>query len=160
MASGRDGSSDAFAELFDRYRPAIWGFYRRRVWDRERAEDLVQETFVALIKSAPRYEPRAPFRSFLFGIAFNLLAEERRKPRPVTSPDELPGLVAASANQDVVLHVRQAIASLDQIDRDVLLLREFETLSYADIAATLEIPLNTVRSRLFRARMAVREKLQ
>ena len=78
----------------------------------------------------------------------------------MTSPDELPGLVAASANQDVVLHVRQAIASLDQIDRDVLLLREFETLSYADIAATLELPLNTVRSRLFRARMAVREKLQ
>lgn len=160
MASGRDGSNDAFAELFDRYRPAIWGFFRRRVWDRERAEDLVQETFVALMKSAPRYEPRAPFRSFLFGIAFNLLAEERRKPRPVTSADELPGLVAASANQDVVIHVRQAIASLDQIDRDVLLLREFETLSYAEIAAALEIPLNTVRSRLFRARMAVREKLQ
>jgi len=160
MASGRDGSSDAFAELFDRYRPAIWGFFRRRVWDRERAEDLVQETFVALIKSAPRYEPRAPFRSFLFGIAFNLLAEERRKPRPVTSSDDLPGLVAATANQDVVLHVRQAIASLDQIDRDVLLFREFEALSYAEIATTLDIPLNTVRSRLFRARMAVREKLQ
>jgi RNA polymerase sigma-70 factor (ECF subfamily) len=160
MAAGRDGSSDAFAELFDRYRPAVWGFFRRRVWDRARAEDLVQETFVALLKSAPRYEPRAPFRSFLFGIAFNLLAEERRKPHPVISNDALPGLSAASVNQDVVIHVRQAIASLDEIDRDVLLLREFETLSYAEIAATLEIPLNTVRSRLFRARMTVREKLQ
>ncbi len=163
MAAGRDGrqeSSDAFAELFERYRPAVWGFFRRRVWDRGRAEDLVQETFVALLKSAPRYEPRAPFRSFLFGIAFNLLAEERRKPRPVMSDDALPGLVATEANRDVVIHVRQAIASLDQIDRDVLLLREFETLSYAEIAAMLEIPMNTVRSRLFRARMAVREKLQ
>jgi RNA polymerase sigma-70 factor (ECF subfamily) len=160
MAAGRDGSSDAFAELFERYRPAIWGFFRRRVWDRARAEDLVQETFVALLKSAPRYEPRAPFRSFLFGIAFNLLAEERRKPRPVSSDDELPGLVASAVNHDVVIHVRHAIASLDQIDRDVLLLREFETLSYSEIAAALDIPLNTVRSRLFRARMAVREKLQ
>jgi RNA polymerase sigma-70 factor (ECF subfamily) len=160
MAAGRDGSSDAFAELFDRYRPAIWGFFRRRVWDRARAEDLVQETFVALLKSAPRYEPRAPFRSFLFGIAYNLLAEERRKPHPVATDEALPGLAASSINQDVVIHVRQAIASLDEIDRDVLLLREFETLSYAEIAATLKIPLNTVRSRLFRARMAVREKLQ
>jgi RNA polymerase sigma factor (sigma-70 family) len=160
MAAGRDGSSDAFAELFERYRPAIWGFFRRRVWDGARAEDLVQETFVAMLKSAPRYEPRAPFRSFIFGIAYNLLSEERRKPRPAGSEDALPGLVAAAVNQDVVLHVRQAIASLDQIDRDVLLLREFETLSYADIAAALDIPLNTVRSRLFRARMAVREKLQ
>ena len=160
MAAGRDGSSDAFAELFERYRPAIWGFFRRRVWDRARAEDLVQETFVALLKSAPRYEPRAAFRSFLFGIAFNLLAEERRKPRPVSSDDGLPGLVATAVNHDVVLHVRQAIASLDEIDRDVLLLREFETLSYVEIAAALDIPLNTVRSRLFRARMAVREKLQ
>ena len=163
MTAVRGGSPEgnaAFAELFARHRALVWGFFRRRVWDAARAEDLTQETFVALLKSAPRYEVRAPFRSFLFGIAFNLLAEERRRARHRESPDELPGLAASAPDLDVVMHVRQAIASLDPIDRDVLLLREFETLSYAEIAAALDVPVNTVRSRLFRARMAVREKLQ
>lgn len=160
MEACRDGSREAFSELFGRYRLPVWGFFRRRVWDRARAEDLTQETFVALMKSAPRYEPRAPFRSFLFGIAFNLLAEERRRRRPSQSDDALPGLVAATIDMDLVMHVRQAIAALDPIDRDVLLLREFETLSYSEIASALDVPINTVRSRLFRARMALREKLQ
>ena len=166
MTAARGGSpqateaNDAFAELFARHRASVWGFFRRRVWDAARAEDLTQETFIALLKSAPRYEVRAPFRSFLFGIAFNLLAEERRRARPSGSADQLPGLAADGPDLDVVMHVRQAIASLDPIDRDVLLLREFETLSYAEIAAALDVPLNTVRSRLFRARMAVRERLQ
>lgn len=160
MTAARGGSNEAFAELFRRFRPLVWGFFRRRVWDGGRAEDLTQETFVALLKSAPRYEVRAPFRSFLFGIAFNLLAEERRRAKPAATSDALPGLAADSPDLDVLMHVRQAIAALDPIDRDVLLLREFETLSYAEIAAALDVPLNTVRSRLFRARMAVREKLQ
>lgn len=157
---GAAGKDAAFAELFARYRPVVWGFFRRRVWDAARAEDLTQETFVALLKSAPRYEVRAPFRSFLFGIAFNLLAEERRKARPDGDADALPGLMATGPDLDVVIRVRQALTSLDAIDRDVLMLREFETLSYAEIAAALDVPLNTVRSRLFRARMAVREKLE
>lgn len=157
---GSPAANDAFADLFARHRASVWGFFRRRVWDAARAEDLTQETFVALLKSAPRYEVRAPFRSFLFGIAFNLLAEERRRARHAGTADELPGLAANTPDLDVVVHVRQAIASLDPIDRDVLLLREFETLSYAEIAAALDVPVNTVRSRLFRARMAVREKLQ
>lgn len=163
MGACRDGSpekDEACAELFARYRPLVWGFFRRRVSDAARAEDLMQETFVALLKSAPRYEVRAPFRSFLFGIAFNLLAEERRRARPDGNADELAVIAATGPDLDVVIRVRQAIAALDPIDRDVLMLREFETLSYTDIAAALDVPLNTVRSRLFRARMAVREKLQ
>jgi RNA polymerase sigma-70 factor (ECF subfamily) len=157
---GSPGADVAFADLFARYRGTVWGFFRRRVWDAARAEDLTQETFVALLKAAPRYEPRAPFRSFLFGIAFNLVAEERRRAKHSGSADALPGLAASAPDLDVVMHVRQAIASLAPVDRDVLMLREFETLSYAEIAATLGVPVNTVRSRLFRARMAVREKLQ
>lgn len=160
MAAYRDGSTEAASELFGRYQPAVWGFFRRRVWDRARAEDLTQETFVALLKSAPRYEVRAPFRSFLFGIAYNLLKEERRRPHAFDGPDALPGLAADSPDLDAVMRVRQAIDALDPIDRDVLLLREFETLSYTEIADTLDVPINTVRSRLFRARMAVREKLE
>jgi RNA polymerase sigma-70 factor (ECF subfamily) len=131
------------------------------VTDRSLAEDLSQETFAALLDSVSRYEPRDQFRSYLFGIAFNVLSESRRRPAVVNgSHADLALATAATADLDDVLRVRQAMAELDLIDRDVLMLREFESLSYHEIAAALGIPLNTVRSRLFRARMALKEKLQ
>ncbi len=155
-----DGSTEAFGELFDRHRAAIWAFFRRRVADRGRAEDLSQETFVALLTSAPRYEARDRFRSYLFGIAYNVLSDDRRRsPAPADGLDP-EALRAATADLDAVLHVRQALSELDAIDRDVLMLREFDALPYADIGALLGIPINTVRSRLFRARLALKEKLQ
>jgi RNA polymerase sigma-70 factor (ECF subfamily) len=155
-----DGSSEAFGQLFDRYRAAIWAFFRRRAADRGRAEDLSQETFVALLKSAPRYEARNQFRSYLFGIAYNVLSDERRR-SPAHAEGPAPEtLRAATADLDAVLRVRQALSQLDAIDRDVLMLREFDELSYAGIGALLGIPINTVRSRLFRARLALKEKLQ
>lgn len=157
----RGGSPVAFGHLFERHRAAVWGFFRRRVVDRSRAEDLSQDTFLALLKGAERYEPRDAFRSYLFGIAFNILSEDRRRPRAITADeDELAALEARPVDMDGVLRVRQALAGLDGIDRDVLMLREFESLSYTEIAAVLAIPVNTVRSRLFRARVALKEKLQ
>ena len=155
------GASPAFAELFERHRGAVWGFFRRRVTDRSLAEDLSQETFVALFTAATRYEDRGAFRSYLFGIAYNVLSTHRRRPTVVSPSDvDLARAGADSPDLDVVLRVRQAIGALDAIDRDVVLLREFEALSYAEIAAVLAIPVNTVRSRLFRARLALKEKLQ
>ena len=160
MQSCRAGSPDAFEQIFERHRTAVWGFFRRRVAERSRAEDLAQETFVALLKSVPRYEPRDQFRSYLFGIAYHVLADWRRKTPVATGDIDAAGLTAVSADLDTVLMVRQAIAALDAIDREVLMLREFEALPYADIAVVLTLPVNTVRSRLFRARMALKEKLQ
>lgn len=121
----------------------------------------MQDTFVALLKSTGRYDARDAFRSFLFGIAYNVLSEHRRTARHAPGDDGLIASVPAqTADLAEVLTVRRAIAELDAIDRDVLLLREFESLAYAEIADALGIPLNTVRSRLFRARMALKEKLQ
>jgi RNA polymerase sigma-70 factor, ECF subfamily len=162
MRSCRDGSHEAFGQLFERHRAAIWSFFRRRVGDRARAEDLAQDTFVALLKSAPRYEPRDVFRSYLFGIAYNVLSDERRRrPGEARGSDVDPATVSAPATDlDDVLRVRRAISELDPIDRDVVMLREFDALSYIEIAGVLAIPVNTVRSRLFRARMALKETLQ
>ena len=161
MRSCRDGSEEAFGHLFERHRAAIWSFFRRRVADRARAEDLSQDTFLALLKSAPRYESRDAFRSYLFGIAYNVLSDDRRRPGAENRDGVDPATLSApAADLNEVLHVRRAVSALDPIDRDVVLLREFESLSYADIAELLAIPVNTVRSRLFRARMALKEKLQ
>ena len=93
----KQGSEPAFTELFLRYRERIWGFFRRRMNDAAQAEELAQETFLAVLRGAQRYEPRATFRAYLFGIAFNILAADRRKSvSDQTSahvvPDDMPAL--------------------------------------------------------------------
>jgi RNA polymerase sigma factor (sigma-70 family) len=79
MLEFQQGSREAFGELFGRYRERIYGFFRRRLNHAARAEELAQETFLAVLRAAARYEPRALFRTYLYGIAMNLLAAERRK---------------------------------------------------------------------------------
>src|SRR5215467_5926253 len=123
MLDFQRGSREAFEELFARYRGAILGFFRRRLDIGERAEDLAQETFLALVRAVSRYEPRAQFRTYLYGIAL------------------------------------KSLAKLEGSEREILMLREYEQLSYIEIAEVLRMPLNTVRSRLFRARMALKNHL-
>jgi RNA polymerase sigma-70 factor (ECF subfamily) len=130
MLDVRRGSRAAFEVLFDRYRDPVWRFFRRRVDDSARAEELVQDVFVAILQNAVRYEPRAAFRSYLFGIAFNALKADRRKAesRKVEHlADEPP---AALPDPDDTIWVRRALATLDSDHRDVLMLREYEQLGY------------------------------
>lgn len=109
MAAVRGGSQDAFAALFDRYRDPVWRFFRRRVADRGRAEELTQDTFVAILEGARRYEARGPFRSYLFGVAYNILLADRRK--AVVQPTVAAGETAApAADRDAVLWIRAALA--------------------------------------------------
>jgi len=153
------GSRPAFEELYARYSGPLYGFFRRRLENPQRAEELAQETFLAVIRGASRYEPRALVRTYLYGIALKLLASERRKQRGrVEGPDPAPE-PSAPSTQESGLWVREALAKLDSGDREILMLREYEQLSYGEIAELLRIPVNTVRSRLFRARMALRECL-
>jgi RNA polymerase sigma-70 factor, ECF subfamily len=156
------GSADALTELFSRYKQPVFGFFRRRLDDAPLAEELTQETFPALLRSASRYQPRALFRTYLYAIAFHLLHAHRRKTvfratffgsRPATQDP------AAHDSPDANLAIREALGKLESTEREILLLREFEQLSYAEIADLLHLPLNTVRSRLFRARLALRELL-
>jgi RNA polymerase sigma-70 factor, ECF subfamily len=156
MLEFRQGSREAFEEIFQRHREALYGFFRRRLHDASRAEDLAQETFLAVIRGIARYEPRALVRTYLYGIALNLLAAERRKrARDGGSISDLP----LDADPDAALWVRQAVERLDAAEREILMLREYEQLSYSEIGELLRIPVNTVRSRLFRGRMALKSLL-
>lgn len=155
----QQGSREAFTELFERYRDPLFGFFRRRLDHPSRAEELAQECFLALLRNVSRYEPRAGFRSYLYGIAVKMLWAERRKakhdaPTNGTAPD-----LTTHENPDAAMWVRTALERLEQTDREILMLREYEELSYAEIAGLLRLPINTVRSRLFRARLALKEQL-
>jgi len=162
MAAFARGSADAFNILFLRYKRPLFGFFYRRLTDRVQAEELTQETFIAVLRAQGRYEATALFRTFLYAVAFRILQAYRRKAAframfSATPPDHYEPSAQTSIDDELAL--RDAVNKLDSIDRDVLLLREFEELSYAEIAAILHIPVNTVRSRLFRARTALRELL-
>ena len=163
MLAFSHGSSEAFTELFHRYKQPIYGFFRRRVTDPAHAEELAQETFLALLRAAARFEPRALFRTYLYAIGFRILRAHRRKAAFRATFFGHRNSAADPSRQDATeagLWIRRAVEKLDPIDREVLLLREFEQLSYAEIADLLELPVNTVRSRLFRARTALRNLLE
>jgi RNA polymerase sigma-70 factor (ECF subfamily) len=162
MTAFSRGETDAFGELFARYKQPLFGFFWRRVADRAQAEELAQEAFVAVIRAAPRYEPSARFRTYLYAIALKILRAYRRKAAfRATFLGSPPDHAEPAAESGMVtqLLMREALRSLDAMDREILLLREFEQLSYVEISELLHLPVNTVRSRLFRARMALRELL-
>jgi RNA polymerase sigma-70 factor (ECF subfamily) len=159
MLDVRNGSRDAFAELFMRYRDVVWSFFRRRVPDPARAEELTHDAFVAVLQAAGRYEPRGAFRAYLFGIAFNLLQANRRGQARQPAPLEIDP-PAAHLDPDVAIWIAAALQQLDADDREILMLREYEQLSYLEIADVTGVPLNTVRSRLYRARVAVKALLE
>lgn len=157
----RRGSRTAFEALFERYRQAIWAFFRRRAADPGRAEELAQDTFVAVLDGAARYNARGSFRSYLFGIAYNVLLADRRKAvRRATDALEIDPAAPNSGDPDRAIWVRDALARLDQDDREILMLREYEQLSYQEIADVRGAPLNTVRSQLFRARATLKTLLE
>jgi RNA polymerase sigma-70 factor (ECF subfamily) len=163
MLAFSKGSAESFNELFLRYKQPIYGFFRRRTADPSHAEELTQEAFLVLLRAASRYQPRALFRTYLYAIAFKILRAHRRKATFRATFFGHPKSIPDPAKQDATesgLWVRRAVEKLDAIDREILLLREFEQLSYAEIADLLHLPVNTVRSRLFRARTALRNLLE
>ena len=158
MLDFQKGSRAAFEELYHRYQGPLYGFFRRRLDSCERAEDLAQETFLVVIRRASRYEPRALVRTYLYAIALKLLANERRKPHDVPA-SKAAAEPEAAACQETSLWIKEVLGRLDPSEREILMLREYEQLSYSEIGELLRLPVNTVRSRLFRARMALKEKL-
>jgi RNA polymerase sigma-70 factor (ECF subfamily) len=159
MLEFQQGSRVAFEELFARYRSPLFGFFRRRLTSRERADDLTQETFLAVIRATSRYEPRAMVRTYLYGIALRLVAAERRR-QSREAGTETAREREARQEPDAALWVRQALERLDPAEREILMLREYEQLSYEEIAELLRVPVNTVRSRLFRSRKALKSYLE
>ena len=155
MQAFKRGDGPAFRELFDRYKNPIYGFVKRRVDDPARAEEITQDVFMALVQSRNGYELRASFRTYLYRIAMNRVASEHRKTKE--NPD--PADSAVAGDPALVQQVRDALEKIDPEQKQVVMLREYEGLSYQEIAEVLKVPVGTVRSKLFRAKLALRELL-
>lgn len=168
MARIREGGRDAFADLVDRHKDAVVNYLTRLTGDRDRAEDLGQETFLRLFRSARDYVEQGYLRAYLFRIATNLVrSEERREkrlrlllpflPRTGHQPEAAtPGLL----RQELHRQVSAAVASLPLRYRVPLVLHEIEGWSYVDIAQELGCREGTVKSRIHRGRQHLKAKLE
>ena len=169
------GDSGAFEQLVERHQRLVVGTVGRMLGNTSDAEDIAQQVFVRVWKSAKRYVPRAKFTTWLLKITRNLVFNElRRRSRHPQVPlqaeseeEERPirdeNAIAPDASlleQELQKAIDAAIANLPESQRLAVILRRYEELSYEEIAETLDQSVSAVKSLLFRARTELRTSLQ
>ncbi|MEJ3958972.1 sigma-70 family RNA polymerase sigma factor [Brachymonas sp. G13] len=166
IARAQCGDAAAFAELVRRFQERVYRFLLRLTRTREDAQDLTQETFMHAYEALPRWRPDAQFSTWLLRIArnqaYDMLRRSQRVDFVALEPEHAAQLVDTGPTPDVALQGTQQLQLLDAAlgrlpadQREVLLLREIEQLSYDEIAQVLDVPLGTIKSRIARARLAL-----
>jgi RNA polymerase sigma-70 factor, ECF subfamily len=162
------GERQAFGELITRYTPAVYNLIYRFTGNRAESENLTQETWLRLWQALPRILLDRPLKPYLLRIAFNLCRTWAAKTHlPQLDVDEIQDRLAGDS-EDVIDRLSQAdlrerlecaMDSLPPMYRTVMTLRYAEELSYQEIAQVLDLPVNTVRTHLRRARARLRKLL-
>lgn len=149
MAAVARGETRALEELTRRYERSLHGFIARHTGDRD-ADDLYQETWLRVVRAAPRFDPHRRFSTWLFQIAVNLCRDWHRRPPP--EPVD-PGTVDLSVPPpgDAALDARRLLAALPEGERSVVVLRYYHDLGEEEVAAIVGCPRGTVKSRLHNA---------
>ena len=171
MLAFREGQAAAFDELFRRWSGPLLRYLERMVRDLATAEELVQEAFLRVHRARDRYSPDARFSTWLYRIATNLALNELRRPRRKLAhhsadDDATPELAGESPAPDDVVDARrrgaavcEALGQLPEKQRAALCLAAVEGLSYAEVAAALEVTEKAVKSLVHRARTALAKHL-
>lgn len=173
----KKGDRHAFELLFSRYQHKILNLISRYLRDREDVEDVAQETFIKAFRALPRFRGESAFYTWLYRIAINtaknhLVARSRRPPGTDIDVDDaeyMDGTEAlresespesAFARDELSAEIDLAISQLPEDLRSAVTLREFDGLTYEQIAEIMDCPVGTVRSRIFRAREAIDARIQ
>ena len=170
-----DGDEEAFGLLVRRYQRRLTAFLSQLVGDLELARELSQEAFVRAWSALSRFDPRYRFSTWLFRIAHNLGIDQLRRRRlktvslyrtdaegdevEVVAPDTEKDPLGHLENHALASELRQVIDELRPEYRELVLLRHFAGLSYQEIADFKEMPLGTVKNKLFRAHSVLRNAL-
>lgn len=172
MAMYREGDIDAFDVLFDRHHVAVYNLARFVLRDPVGAEEIMQETFLVVARAGRRYEPRGRFRAWLMGITRNRCLnrdQSERARRAVVKESGLDVVDTASSDpspperverDERAAMLRQAIEELPERQREAIVLYAFEDMAYREIAETLGMPLNSVKTLIHRARANLAEALR
>lgn len=181
VALAQEGREAAFRELVRRYERPVFSLIFRMVRDRETAEDLAQDSFIKVLNHIDRYRPEFKLSSWLFKIANNVAIDFLRRrhldtisldgsPHAATQAEIEATSFDVAVRQETALEemeakelgsaIERAISSLRPEYRSCILLRHVEGRSYEEIAATLDLPLGTVKTYIHRARHQLREALE
>ena len=176
----QSGDVAAFEALVRRYERWVFTLALRMLGDRGEAEDMAQEVFLKAYRGLPRFKGNSRFSTWLYAIAshhcLNHLQTRRRRPAASTRgadgvggeglpaaerlPDEAPRADELLEREELARIVQTELTFLSEEHRLILILRDIQGLAYHEIAETLGVELGTVRSRLHRARAAMRERLE
>jgi RNA polymerase sigma-70 factor, ECF subfamily len=169
------GDTTAFEQLIERHQTLVAGTVARMLGSNSDVEDIAQQVFIRVWKSAGRYVPRAKFTTWLLKITRNLVFNEMRRAKrhphlPVQIEPEAGEMLLkdeATATPDATLlqvellgEIEKAITLLPDTQRMALVLRRYEELRYEEIAEVLDLSVPAVKSLLFRARTELRERLK
>ena len=167
VTQAQQGDRNAFSELIRIHAQGVQRVVYRMCGDQQVAEDAAQETFIQAWMKLDSYQPKSSLRNWLYRIAVNTAIDMLRKEKRILpeAVDEMPlatgdlGPEAAYIHEERAAAIHNAIAALPDASRAVLILREYEGLSYREISETLDIPLGTVMSRLSYARKLLKDEL-
>jgi len=168
VTRAQNGERNAFSELVCIHAQGVLNVIYRMCGDTQVAEDAAQETFIQAWLHLSSYRPRTSLRNWLYRIAVNSATDVLRKQKRILPmamedfylTDPGPGPEALFSQREQAVLVQKAVLSLPDASRAVLVLREYEELSYHEIADALDIPVGTVMSRLNYARSLLRNRLE
>ncbi len=163
----QNGDMVAFSQLVDRYKGRLMNVIGRMLSSGEEAEDIVQETFVRVYQHRQSFNFQHCFSTWIYTIALNLARNELRKRKKFKFYDitdiqgsEMELAVEMKLPSHLPQALNSAIGSLPEKYRTAFMLRDVQEMSYEEVAKVLAVPLGTVKSRVNRARMMLRDKLQ
>ena len=155
------GDPDAFAALYDRYRDWVYRLAWRFTGNQQDALDVLQETFIYLLGKFPGFELTAAMTTFLYPAVKHLSRAMRARKHRFTSDNEVLCELAAPGSEEQTDHSRSELATVISIlsdeSREILLMRFVDDMSLQEIAAALDVPIGTVKSRLHRALRTLRD---
>lgn len=172
IARTLEGDREAFGDLVRKYQDRLFNGMVQILRHEAEAEDTVQEAFILALTKLDSFRGKSGFYTWLFRIAYNVAITRIRKRKPTTSlenpttqlqlqlPSALPAPEAGMVQQERAQQLMQALSQLSDEHRHILVLREMEGMDYSAISQVLELPVGTVRSRLHRARMQLKEILE
>lgn len=176
VLAARQGDQNAFRELVTRYENRVYRLGLKMLRNEQDAEDILQETFLSAFRHLDSFRGDSEFSTWIFRIATNLCLMKLRSKKPISSLDEADGNEndgllprelldwsatpeVAALNSEIRAQMDDALAALPESLRTVFVLRDIEGLSVQETARVLDISLPNVKTRLHRARLALRESL-
>jgi len=162
MRPGMAKREDAFAELYSRYSSRVYAYCMRFLSNQQEAQDIFQEAFVKFYQSAEQDREMTNVPAFLLRIARNLCVNSVRAARPTTSFEEyMGGFDSYNSDKDELLGlIKGALELLPEDYREVFVLREYDGMSYQDIADITDTNINNIKVKIYRSKQKIRDILQ